>query len=199
MYEVAAEQARVFGNERELAVTLYNLANVRRLQGSEEQAEELFVQALAGFQKLGDDLGQGGTLLSLVALHESRGDYARVSELLSQSAGLLTEIGFTSGLLDVIEVAARVAADVGRAEAAARLYGAFNALSESLGRAGVHPAELASHDASVAQVRSSLGTEPFESAWAVGADLAVEAAVADALETVSSIASVETVPTRANL
>jgi tetratricopeptide (TPR) repeat protein len=198
MYEVAAEQARAFGDDRELAVTLYNLGNVRRLQDAEEQAEELFVQALAGFRKLGDDLGQGGTLLSLIGIHESRGEYGPVSELLAQSAGLLAEIGFTSGLLDVVEVAARVAADVGRAEAAARLYGAFNARSEDLGRAGVHPAELAGHDASVGQVRSSLGAEPFEAAWAEGADLAVEAAVAYALETVSSIASAETVPAPMN-
>ena len=191
MYEEAVAQARAAGDERELAISLYNLANVRHLQGADTEAEALFEEAQSGFRALGDALGLGGSLLSLVGIVSPRRDYVRVSELLSEAAELLAAIGFTSGLLDVVEASGRVAVETGRMDAAARLFGAFHARNEEIGRAGVHPAELAAHDASIGAVRSALGAEPFDEAWQAGAALGVEAAVAEALETVSAIAARE--------
>ena len=66
------------------------------------------------------------------------------------------------------------------AERAARLYGAAAALRERLG-AAVVPWERPAHERDLAAVRAALGPAAFAAAWAAGAALPLEAAVAEAL------------------
>ena len=61
------------------------------------------------------------------------------------------------------------------------LLGAAEALRESLG-VGLAPAEQATHDDTVAAVQAALGEERFSAAWRQGRELALDEAIAYALE-----------------
>ena len=69
----------------------------------------------------------------------------------------------------------------GRAEEASRLLGAAEALRESLG-VGLAPAERATHDETVAALAQALGEERFSAVWRQGRELALDEAIAYALE-----------------
>ena len=69
----------------------------------------------------------------------------------------------------------------GRAQEAARLLGAAEHLRESLG-VGLAPAEQATHDETVRAVRETLGEEKFSADWRQGRELALDEAIAYALE-----------------
>jgi hypothetical protein len=61
------------------------------------------------------------------------------------------------------------------------LLGAAEALRESLG-VGLAPAEQATHDETAAAVRKALGEERFSGVWRQGRGLALDEAIAYALE-----------------
>ena len=73
-----------------------------------------------------------------------------------------------------------MAAARGQAERAARLHGAAAALREQLG-ATVVPWEHPARERDLAAARAALEPAAFEAAWAAGAALPLEAAVAEAL------------------
>ena len=83
-------------------------------------------------------------------------------------------------MADALDGVAGVAAARGQAERAARLHGAAAALREQLG-ATVVPWEHPAHERDLAAVRAALEPEAFAAAWAAGAALPLEAAVAEAL------------------
>lgn len=71
------------------------------------------------------------------------------------------------GIAACLEGLAAAAGAVGQLEQAARLFGAAEALRESLG-ASLPPAERADHDRQSAAVRAALGQPEFAAAWAQG-------------------------------
>jgi DNA-binding CsgD family transcriptional regulator len=86
----------------------------------------------------------------------------------------------TNGYLrlpDTLECLARLAADGANAHYAARLFGAADAMRQRTGQARF-PMYQASYDAAVAAVRDALGQQDFDNAWAEGAALPTEEAIA---------------------
>jgi hypothetical protein len=81
-----------------------------------------------------------------------------------------------------LEEAAALAATLGRAQRAARLYGAAAALRAAKG-VPLPPYLRAAHDGTVTGVRAALG-DAFAAAWAAGKALPLEQAVAEALEAI---------------
>ena len=78
---------------------------------------------------------------------------------------------------DILECLAGLASDAGSHREAARLFGAAHAIRER--RGAVRPKlGYAGYEAAVAALRDALGEEDFESAWAEGAALSVEEAIA---------------------
>ncbi|BBZ71635.1 transcriptional regulator [Mycobacterium paraseoulense] len=92
----------------------------------------------------------------------------------------LTVAARTQGYLrlgDTLECLARLAVDDGHDPYAARLLGAADALRQRMGHVRF-PMYQASYDTVVATVREALGQSGFDAAWAEGAALSTEEAIA---------------------
>jgi predicted ATPase/DNA-binding CsgD family transcriptional regulator len=111
------------------------------------------------------------------------GDQERAAAFMASAARLLRHSGnlmFTSWCL---EVTAWIAADGGRPERAAVLLGAAAGLADFMGtRAPMWPDLLVYHAQREERTRSSLGEQGFRRAFTRGQDLALDDAVAYALE-----------------
>lgn len=78
---------------------------------------------------------------------------------------------------DALEILAGLAADVGNCAGAARILGAAQDLRQRTERPRL-PMYHADYDATVVKVREALGQQDFDVAWAEGAALSVEEAIA---------------------
>jgi predicted ATPase/class 3 adenylate cyclase/DNA-binding CsgD family transcriptional regulator len=78
---------------------------------------------------------------------------------------------------DILECLAGLAGEVGSHREAARLFGAAEAIRKRIGVVRFESCD-AGYEASVAAVRNSLGNRDFDSAWAEGAALSTEEAIA---------------------
>ena len=182
LYREAATLAERQGDRMQLGIALYSLGQVARLQGELESAEARFAEALEIFRELGDAMGQGGALTGLVQVVAERGDHRRALGLAAEAAEHWASIRHAGGRLDTLDAFAGLLAAVDQADAAARIWGAFHALGEEMGRYAVHPLEASEHDESIAGVRASLGDEAFERSWSEGSSMSLDEALAYALE-----------------
>jgi predicted ATPase/class 3 adenylate cyclase/DNA-binding CsgD family transcriptional regulator len=111
--------------------------------------------------------------LVLVAQGESEQAERDAHDALTIAAG--TQAYFR--VADSLECLARLAADGGNHAYAARLLGAADALRRRLEHAR-YPMYQAGYDAAVSMVREALGQNDFDTAWAEGAALSTEEAIA---------------------
>jgi DNA-binding CsgD family transcriptional regulator len=87
------------------------------------------------------------------------------------------EIQARWGVADTLECLGTLAGDVGSHCEAARLFGAAHAIRQRIGEVRFKIYD-AGYEASVAGLRDALGEKDFESAWAEGAVLSLEEAIA---------------------
>jgi predicted ATPase/class 3 adenylate cyclase len=181
LYEANAELAGRIGDRRELAVSLYDLGHIARLEGHPQMAGERFEESLAIFRELEDLTGQAGALQSLVEVAFENGETDRAFSLLRVSTELFHATRHISGLINSLDSHAGLLAQVGEAEAASLLWGAYQARNEELGRDAAHPLEDAARAESIDALRKALGDAAFERAWAAGASMSLDDALAFAL------------------
>ncbi len=81
------------------------------------------------------------------------------------------------GVADTLECLASVAGDAGSQREAARLFGAAHAIRQRIGEARFKVYD-AGYEASVAALREAMGEQYFDAAWAEGAALSTEEAIA---------------------
>jgi DNA-binding CsgD family transcriptional regulator len=81
------------------------------------------------------------------------------------------------GISDIFECLAAVAADAGSHREAARLFGAAHGIRQRMGLVRFKVWDAA-YEASVAALRDAMGDEDFDSAWAAGAAMSTEEAIA---------------------
>jgi len=81
------------------------------------------------------------------------------------------------GTSDTLECLATLAGDVGNSREAARLFGAAAAIRQRMGAVRFKVWD-AGYEASVAALRNAMGQADFESAWAEGASMSTEEAIA---------------------
>ncbi len=82
-----------------------------------------------------------------------------------------------SGIADTLECLGTLAGDAGSHREAARLFGAASAIRQRIGEVRFKIYD-AGYEASVAALRDALGDKDFDSAWAEGAALSTEEAIA---------------------
>ena len=82
-----------------------------------------------------------------------------------------------SGISDILECLGALAVDAGSHREAARLFGAAHGIRERIGEVRFKVWD-AGYEASVAALRNALGEQDFDGAWAEGAALSVEEAIA---------------------
>jgi predicted ATPase/DNA-binding SARP family transcriptional activator/class 3 adenylate cyclase len=174
------------------AWSLHHLGMAADLEGDYVTADSLHQQSLSLRQELGDRWGIAESLhdLGRVALH--CGDVERAAAWIRQSLLLYREQDRKKGVAVCLEsLAAAVThssppAEGGargeeRSARAARLYGAAEALRETIG-APLPPANRPDRDRGIAAARATLGEAAFSAAWAEGRVMRVEQAIASALE-----------------
>ena len=132
------------------------------------------------YRKLGDRLGASVSLNTLGRAALERGDTEAARSFIVESLTLGSVLGQEMLIAENLEVLARVAGVRGEEARAARLWGAAEALRESLG-VPLPPSERALRD-SYAAARSRLGEETWEGAQVEGRAMPLEEAVDYALE-----------------
>jgi len=106
-----------------------------------------------------------------------RGDVQEAETLAHEGLTLGGEAGDQLGMVDALELLARLAANQDSHKEAARLWAAAEASRTELGYARF-PVERVAYDAAVANARDGLGPDDFKAAWDEGARLSVVEAIA---------------------
>src|SRR5262249_44061013 len=121
-------------------------------------------------------LGYLGTVAASQEKSEEAGSLYRESLLLRR------EMGDRRSIAACLELLAGLSTAQGELDRAARLFGAAEALRESLG-APLSPVERVEYDRHIALLRSQLPGDALASAWAAGRALPLDEAITFALET----------------
>jgi non-specific serine/threonine protein kinase len=164
----------------EICVSLNNLGYLAAVEGDYAQAATYFEECLGLSREQGDTRGVALALNNLGDVVYTQGDVTRAHVLLVEALTLSREMGWMEGTVEGVEGIARAVAAKGQSRQAARLLAAAASLRRAT-QDPLRPAEQIAYDKSVAAVRETLGTEAFEIAWAEGAALTSEQAVAAAL------------------
>jgi DNA-binding CsgD family transcriptional regulator len=106
-----------------------------------------------------------------------KGDVQEAETLAHEALGLGREAGDQLGVVDALELLARLAAEQESHREAARLWAAAESLRAQLGYARF-PAEQPGYEAALAQAREGVGPNAFRSAWDEGARLSADEAIA---------------------
>jgi predicted ATPase/DNA-binding CsgD family transcriptional regulator len=152
------------------------LAYVALARGDLEAAgarleEALDVGRQAGGRVLGTALQGAGRLAS------AQGDHERAESLHHEALELLAEAGYKLDAVEALESLAGLAALAESRPEAARLFGAAEALRESIGYVRFL-VDREAHEADVAIVREGLTEEEFQRAWEEGRAMSLDEAVA---------------------
>jgi non-specific serine/threonine protein kinase len=171
---------RQLGHKGGIALALSGYGMMAWLRGEHERGAALLEESLALHRGVGERAGIARLLgyQSVVALFGR--DYARAGALSRECMTLYREAGDVWAIGRYLPVLAGVVFARGQAERAASLLAAAAALRERLG-APLPPAFQSSHDRTIAAVRRSLGEPAFVAAWAAGAAMPIEDALAEAL------------------
>jgi tetratricopeptide (TPR) repeat protein len=180
LHEEALALFRELGDKRAIAISLINLGNVAKHQGEFGRARALHEEALALFRELGDTWGIAISLINLGHVAREQGDYARATALYAECLTLCRDIGGKSIAAFCLEGLAAALCAQEQPQRAARLFGAAAATRHQIG-VPLTPIERPRHERLVAAVRAHLDPDTFAAAWAAGAALSLEQAIAEAL------------------
>ena len=145
-------------------------------EGDTASAHSLTAQALALFQ----EMKLQGTALPLYAGAEVarvEGDSPRAQALYEQSVGVARKAGDQRMITSGLEGLAAAVAAQGNHVWAAHLWGAAEALRETIGTP-LPPVDRASYHRAVEALRTQLGEQAFATAWAEGRTMSPEQALA---------------------
>jgi tetratricopeptide (TPR) repeat protein len=178
--------ARKVGNVRSVGQWGMTLAGFALIRGDHARARDLFEQSLAVHQRLSDAMGTPLSLLGLTYLAIQAGENDAAKSLLAESLALDSETDAQPALANVLEMSARLASTQGHLERAVELVAGAARVRES---GGLHMHEVwwkvwwPDPTPQLAELRSRIGNDRFERAWARGRALtgheAIDAALAE--------------------
>ncbi|MBN9387575.1 MAG: tetratricopeptide repeat protein [Chloroflexi bacterium] len=179
-FEESLTLKRMLGNPGSIALVLLNLGEVALVQGDNEQAVDFLEEGLRLGRSVNTPHIIGLCLENLAKVALRRGAIEDALKLLRESLSLLRHIHNIRALLYTLECTAGAFAFGGQTNGAVRLFGAAEALRESLG------VPLATGDRSIYEwLRSgvSLGeeTQMWATEWAMGRAMTLEEAIDFAL------------------
>ncbi len=179
--EEALGLVRENDDPRALALVAIGLGDVARCQGDYARAWEAYDESLAVYRKLGNDADIPALQHNLGYVALGRGDIGAARGLfvasLQGQRGRENLAGVAEGLAGL----GAVAGALGQLERAARLFGATEAVRETI-RPMIWPAERFEWDRHVAALRSRLDPTRLATAWAAGRALPVDHACEYALQ-----------------
>ena len=159
------------------AVPLVFLAEAQLALGEREEAAAFLDEAtsLARAGAFTWVLGRAARVRA--ELRRLDGDSQDAESLAHQAVSQAREAGDQIGLVDALELLARLIAERASAKEAVRLWAAAESRRSALGYARF-PADVGRYDAAVAAAKEALGADEFSAAWAEGAMLSPEEAIA---------------------
>jgi predicted ATPase/Tfp pilus assembly protein PilF len=180
LHEESLALRRKLGDRRTIANALLNLGRVELLRGRNERALSETDEGLALAREVGDtwSISVGLANLGLIAL--AHGERERARDLLTRALETSWSRGDKRVGAECLQALAAVAVAEGRAAAAARLWGAAEAVRE-LAAPALSPTERALEADYLASLADTLGSEALERGREAGRALGYEAAVSEAL------------------
>jgi tetratricopeptide (TPR) repeat protein len=176
---------RTLGEPRGTAMALNNLGALLWRQGDLEAAGRTVAQGLEAAREIGDRYVLSLALANQELLALLPGGPTSSHERITECLSIIRELGAKRDAAAALEICASATARRGQFGAAARLYGAADALRQALGT----PADRAwraVHEPHVESARRRLGIARFDSQWSKGRESSFEGAMADALATSTS-------------
>lgn len=172
---------RATGERWGIAYALLWLGDPLFRMGDIDRAATSFEESLRLTRELGDSYLMAWSLGGLADVARLRADYKRATGMFIEALSLYQSSGDKNGPPFSLEALGLIAVALGDEKRAARLWGAASAWREAINE----PLALVyqrDYDASIAQARTQLGEEAYESAWAEGHAMSSDQAVALALE-----------------
>jgi tetratricopeptide (TPR) repeat protein len=169
------------------AASLAELGNPALKQGDLGAGRSLYEASLAISRELGNQVAVAIALNNLGKIAREQRDRRAACALHAESLTIRQELGDKGGFPWSLEAFARLSAPVDP-ERAARLWGAAEALRESLGLP-LPPSEREEYDRAVSAVQGALGPETFTRGSAAGREMTLEEAISYAMETQDAVAS----------
>jgi len=167
------------------AQVLFYLGRLEAHAGALDAAAARYQASLAMFEDLEDKFYTMAVLLDLAVTFVLRSDLERAAELCVEGLALSRREGLLIGLVVNVNGLAVVLFDCGQAAKAARLFGAVDAVRERLDYQVTSFKSTYQHY--IEAMRAALGDSGFEIAWTGGRMLAIDDAVAEALEAVQDL------------
>jgi predicted ATPase/DNA-binding SARP family transcriptional activator/Tfp pilus assembly protein PilF len=185
--EAALELAHTLGDRRSIAFNLNNLGTVLVAKGELTRAKQHFLDSLQILRQLDDRDRVAASLTNVGEVTVASGDIVQGVALLAEALQLFVELGERVPDIPIcLSAMAQAMAEHRYQRRAATLFGAAEALSDSIG-AAVHPTGQARHDHALATVRGSLDAETFSAASEEGRSMSLKDALAYALESAALV------------
>lgn len=173
--------SRALDDKIDLGWAINKLGLVALYQGRLAEADRLLVESLALFTQLDYQRGIAWVLGCIGWVQFGEGNNARAAELLEDSLARYQTLGEKRNIAFCLERLASLAVVQGRMVRAARLFGAASTLRQT--RAVLlPPADHAQYAPFLAQLHAALDADSMTAAWADGAALSIEQAIAYALQ-----------------
>jgi predicted ATPase/DNA-binding CsgD family transcriptional regulator len=162
---------------RFVAVPLVVLAQAQLAMGEMKEAAAFLdeARALATAGAMTWVLGRAARVRS--ELRHRQADLEEAEPLAHEAISLAREAGDQLGLVDALELLARLASDQDSPKEAVRLWAAAESLRAKLGYVRF-PVEQGPHNAAVVGAKGALGPDEFAASWAEGAKLSADEAIA---------------------
>jgi predicted ATPase/DNA-binding CsgD family transcriptional regulator len=177
LFEESLVLYQELGDKYGMANSLFHLGLVALQQDdvttARRQAEESVVLSRVG----GVPWETAWSLSVLARVEAHRGEHAAARVLYEESLEMVRKIGDKLNIAFILEGMASLLVTQAEPAQAARLWGAAEALRESMGTP-IWPVERAAYERSVERVRAQLGEKPFATAWAEGRTMTPEPALA---------------------
>jgi ATP/maltotriose-dependent transcriptional regulator MalT len=165
------------GYKWNIATSIHLLGLVTFLQGNVAEARALIEESLVLFKEMGERGGIAQVLGSQGLILFSQGDYAAARMRMEGGLEILRELDSKWYIAGCLEGLASVVAVQGEQVRAVWLMSAAQALRESIGT----PLPLyfqTMHEFTITSIRTQLGEQAFETAWAEGRTMSPEQALA---------------------
>jgi len=172
---------RELGDKRGIGMLLNNLGVVAYAQKDYDYARALYEESLAIRRELGNARGISILLGNLALVHKIAGDYEQALSMLREALLIKRDLGDMQGIASTLEGMAQVAAASGQTDRAASLWGATEALWQTMGIL-LPVTDLADYKRNIDEARNKIGESAFAQAMSRGRDMSLEQVLLYALE-----------------
>ena len=178
-FEAAVAVARQMGDRLQLSGSLNGLAELHRAAGRPAEALPIYEEALALHGELGDRGGCAVGFVNLAVTHLLLGDADRARDLLREGMAVAAALGSRRSAVTQLDGVMGLAATLGQWHVAARLHGAVDSASASMGFQR-EPTDEAFVAPLLARARAALPVGAFDAAVTEGRAMPFDAAFAQA-------------------